>query len=97
MHHNLASPTSTLLPAEVAQRLGIAERTLADWRARGCGRRFVKLTGSKLVRYRELDLIAWLEERTRSSTSDTGPRPRRRSPRRAQPNGGSALEQQHAV
>ncbi len=45
-------------------------RALQNWRVRGGGPRFVKVSG-RSVRYRHRDLIAWIDERTRSNTSES--------------------------
>lgn len=63
--------TTTVGPTEAARRLGVQPGTLHNWRWAGRGPRFVKL-GSR-VRYRLTDLADYLDERTRSSTSDAGP------------------------
>ena len=47
-----------------------SERTLETWRVRGGGPKFLK-AGSRVF-YRRRDLDAWLAERERASTSDTG-------------------------
>lgn len=51
-----------------AEYLGVALRTVQWWRVVGRGPRFVKL--GRLVRYRIGDLVAFVEERLRSSTSE---------------------------
>ena len=48
-------------------RSPISTRTLQRWRLEGVGPTYVKL--GRLVRYRQTDLDAFLEERTRTSTS----------------------------
>ena len=53
-----------------ADRLGITPETLRNWRWRGEGPPFLKL--GRAVRYRLSDLSAWLDARTRTSTSDDG-------------------------
>lgn len=61
-----------LTEAQVAEILGISPRTLQAWRYRGGHTpAFVKL--GRTVRYRRSDLDAWIEERRRKSTSDSGP------------------------
>ena len=45
-------------------------RTLETWRVRGGGPHFLKV-GRRVV-YRRRDLDAWLADRERASTSDTG-------------------------
>lgn len=56
-------------PADAAAVLGVAEQTLAHWRARGSGPRFFALS-ARCVRYRQEDLEAWLAERARASTAE---------------------------
>ena len=50
---------------EAARYLGISPATLRLWRSLGGGPRFYK-AGEKLVRYRRLDLDAWIEARLSS-------------------------------
>lgn len=52
-----------------ADRLGFSIRALQNWRHRGGGPRFVKVSG-RSVRYRIRDLNEWVEERIRRSTSE---------------------------
>ncbi len=54
---------------EAAGFLCYSVRALQNWRVRGGGPRFVKVSG-RSVRYRRRDLLAWIEERTRSNTSE---------------------------
>jgi len=54
---------------EAAGLLCYSVRALQNWRVRGGGPRFVKVSG-RSVRYRRRDLLAWIEERTRSNTSE---------------------------
>ena len=56
--------------AAAAERLGLCLGTLAKWRLRGYGPRYLKL-GSR-VRYREADIDEWLAAQARRSTSDLG-------------------------
>ena len=63
--------TLTLAPQEAAECLGIGVATLANWRWNGRGPRFVKLGGR--IRYRAIDIVAYLDAQTRASTSDRGP------------------------
>lgn len=59
-------PSGLLTPPEAAERLGIQSTTLSVWRSTGrYSIPFIKI-GSR-VRYRQADLDAWLEERTRNS------------------------------
>lgn len=52
-----------LNPKETAGRLGMAVQTLAAWRAKGFGPRYVKV-GAR-VRYSRTAIEEWLLERTR--------------------------------
>ena len=54
---------------EAAAFLGYTVRALQNWRLRGGGPRFIKVS-SRSIRYRMRDLIRWAEDRLRSSTSD---------------------------
>lgn len=49
-------------PRQVADYLGIPVQTLYDWRCKGQGPRAFKI--GKHLRYRESDVLAWLDERT---------------------------------
>ena len=61
-----------LLPAAAAALLGVSVDTLADWRCRGGGPRYVRV--GRLIRYRDADLQAWLATRV---CVNTGTYPRR--------------------
>jgi predicted DNA-binding transcriptional regulator AlpA len=54
---------------EAAKCLGYTVRALQNWRVRGGGPKFIKVS-SRSIRYRIRDLITWIEDRTVSSTSD---------------------------
>ena len=60
----------TFSPDELAARLGLKPSTLANWRWSGRGPRHVKCGGR--IRYALTDLVEWLDEQTRTSTSDDG-------------------------
>jgi hypothetical protein len=57
--------------ARAAELLSVNPRTLQQWRLRGGGPPFVRIS-SRCVRYRWRDLLAWAEQRLRFSTSDFG-------------------------
>lgn len=60
-----------LLKAEkAAEILGIKKQTLAVWRLKGSGPRYIKLGTRVLYSVDEID--AWLAAHTRTSTSDPG-------------------------
>lgn len=54
-------------PEEAAAYLGVAPQTLAHWRVRGCGPKFIHLS-KRCVRYSELALRDFVEKRTQDST-----------------------------
>jgi predicted DNA-binding transcriptional regulator AlpA len=49
-----------LTSGEVAERLGVSTSTLCRWRAQGIGPRVYWL-GKASPRYRETDILEWLE------------------------------------
>ncbi len=51
-----------------ANFLGYSVRALQNWRVRGGGPDFAKIS-ARSIRYRRRDLIAWVEARIVSSTS----------------------------
>lgn len=68
-HDHVATPKGRLLsPSEVAERLGVSERTLASWRhgdvRSTSGPRWIPLSAGA-IRYAERDLEAWLRRRRR--------------------------------
>lgn len=54
--------------AEAAEQLRLSSSTLAKWRMAGTGPKFIK--AGRRVLYREQDLIEWLSESARRSTSE---------------------------
>lgn len=56
-----------LLPAEAANRLRTTIGTLANWRVRGCGPRFIKL-GRKVL-YPIAELEAWERKHLKENTT----------------------------
>ena len=60
-----------LTERQAASHLNLKTKTLQAWRVRGDGPKYLKL--GKAVRYRLSDLLAFENERTRTSTSDPGP------------------------
>ena len=54
---------------EAAGFLCYSVRALQNWRVRGGGPRFVKVS-ARSIRYRRRDLNRWIEERIRSNTSE---------------------------
>ena len=56
---------------EVAEILGLSDRTLEAWRVQGYGPAHLRLSPSR-IRYRPSDIQAWIDAQERSSTSDPG-------------------------
>ncbi|MHA1574397.1 MAG: helix-turn-helix transcriptional regulator [Alphaproteobacteria bacterium] len=63
------TPPRLLRPQKVADILDLTLEGLADWRKRGVGPAWFKLSGGRSgrVRYEEKDLLAWIEAQ-RSAT-----------------------------
>ena len=51
---------------DLAEKFGVSEAALAQWRYRGTGPKFLKL--GRRVMYRAVDVEAWLADRTRTMT-----------------------------
>jgi hypothetical protein len=63
-----------LIPeAAAAAFLGYTVRALQNWRVRGGGPKFVKVS-KRSVRYRRRDLIAWAESLLKANTSESSQR-----------------------
>ncbi|MBK3736776.1 helix-turn-helix domain-containing protein [Azospirillum brasilense] len=54
---------------EAAELLGVAPQTLAHWRVRGTGPRYITLS-ARCVRYRASDIQLWLNDREKDSTAE---------------------------
>ena len=54
---------------DAAEFLGYTIRALQNWRVRGGGPRFVKVSG-RSIRYRRRHLIEWADSKTVSHTSE---------------------------
>ncbi|MCC3305534.1 helix-turn-helix transcriptional regulator [Sneathiella sp. HT1-7] len=57
---------------QAAEYLGYTVRALQNWRVRGGGPKFVRIS-PRSIRYRLRDLDAWIDERTVASTSQPSP------------------------
>jgi len=57
---------------QAATFLGYTVRALQNWRTRGGGPKYVKVS-NRSVRYRRRGLIEWIEQRTVSNTSEPTP------------------------
>lgn len=68
MQQNEPSPSTLVNEREPASILCYSVRALQNWRHRGGGPDFVKVS-SRSVRYRRADLEKWIAARTVSNTS----------------------------
>lgn len=68
MQNHTQNPNALVNEKEAASILCYSVRALQNWRHRGGGPRFVKVS-SRSVRYRRADLMAWIDERTIAHTS----------------------------
>lgn len=57
-----------LTEKQAAQLLSVGDKCLQAWRVRGGGPPYHKV--GRLIRYREGDLLSWLESRRRQTTSE---------------------------
>lgn len=62
---------------QVAGMLQLTERTLASWRQRGGGPKYIRVRAGnravRAIRYRLADVEQWIKDREATSTSDSGP------------------------
>jgi len=49
-------------PSDIEEIFDIKKSTVEQWRLRGCGPRFIRLSGSRLIRYRRQDVIDYIEK-----------------------------------
>jgi len=72
MNTHKASQNSFVLltEAQAAEFLNFTSRALQAWRIRGNGPKFVRIS-SRAIRYQKCDLQNWIDERIKSSTSET--------------------------
>lgn len=67
---NAQNRENQLVPEmEAANLLGLSIRTLQNWRVRGGGPRFVRIS-SRCIRYRITDIEEWIAARTCANTSE---------------------------
>lgn len=53
---------------QAAKLLGISDRTLRNWRVRGGGPKFVRVS-ARCIRYKRGDLQDWIDRKVASNTS----------------------------
>lgn len=68
LSRNGQDPCVLLDEKAAAKLLGYSVRALQNWRLRGGGPKFVKVS-NRSIRYRKIELAQWIEERIRASTS----------------------------
>ena len=54
----------------LATEMGVSRRTLQGWRQKGIGPPFLRLAKGRLIRYRQSDIMAWLDQQKCNSTSE---------------------------
>lgn len=64
------SKRKLLTPLQVADWLDLSPNTVNQWRYLKRGPRYLKI--GKNVRYSEEDVVAWLDQQTRTGTSHQG-------------------------
>ena len=62
-------PAVLMRQEDAAQMLGVSPRALEAWRYRGGGPRYIRISG-RCIRYRRSDIMTWIAERERHSTSE---------------------------
>lgn len=66
----IPDPNTLMDEREAASMLCYSVRALQNWRHRGGGPKFIRVS-ARSIRYRRRDLLDWIESRTVSSTSTT--------------------------
>ncbi len=64
-------PDQLMRQEQAALILGVTPRCLENWRWRGGGPRWIRIS-ARCIRYRRSDLIRFIEERVKTNTSDIG-------------------------
>lgn len=63
-------PDQLLTEKDAAQLVCYSTRALQNWRLRGGGPKYVKVS-ARSIRYQRRDVIEWIESRKRSHTSQS--------------------------
>ena len=50
-----------LTQKDIQEIFDIKKSTAEQWRLRGCGPKFIRLEGSRLIRYRRKDVLAFID------------------------------------
>jgi predicted DNA-binding transcriptional regulator AlpA len=54
---------------DIQALFGVGKSTVEQWRLRGYGPKFIRLEGSRLIRYRRGDVLAYIESQTAVSST----------------------------
>jgi predicted DNA-binding transcriptional regulator AlpA len=65
------NPDSLIRQDQAALMLGVSNRCLENWRYRGGGPSWIRIS-ARCIRYRRSDLVRFIEARVQTSTSDNG-------------------------
>ena len=65
----LDDPDRLINEKTAAKFLGVTQRTLQNWRLKGGGPKYIRIS-ARCIRYRKRDLIIFADERLVSSTSE---------------------------
>ena len=68
IEHN--DPNQLLTEKETASLVCYTPRALQNWRLRGGGPKYVKVS-ARSIRYQRRDVMEWIEERKRSNTAQS--------------------------
>lgn len=64
------NPDQLITEKEAAELICYTQRALQNWRVRGGGPEYVKVS-ARSIRYQRRDVLSWIEERKRKHTSQT--------------------------
>ena len=70
MRRTTVPPEALMGPAEVAQYVGVPVTTIYAWNSRNSGPRRFRV--GKHVRYRQVDVDAWLDQRSEGGPAGRG-------------------------
>ena len=70
MQQNQTFPSTLVDEREAASILCYSVRALQNWRHRGGGPKFIRVS-ARSIRYRRRDLLEWIDSRTVSNTAQT--------------------------
>jgi len=68
MENDKSDPDQLLTEKETAELICYSHRALQNWRVRGGGPKYVKVS-ARSIRYQRRDVLNWIEERKRKHTA----------------------------